>query len=311
LKRIRVIIFVFSLCFGLAACTISETNASSNEDVASSSESFHNVEVLIESTPFVTASPSPTITRSPTTLPPSPTPILCSSENGTIEENEMDSKWLSQPLEYRVYTPPCYDKNIEKKYPVLYLFHGYGYNDDQWLRLGVQEIADRLISIGDISPFIMVMPHDKDHNNLPPENQFGEAFLYNLVQMIDSNYRTLASRQFRAIGGLSRGGNWAIHLGLDNWQFFGTIGGHSAPLFVSDGPLKVKEWLDKIPPEEYPRIFLDVGENDKWIENILRFEEILDEYNVPHELYVFPGGHSEYYWNSHTEHYLRWYAQGW
>jgi enterochelin esterase-like enzyme len=295
----------------LAACAKGESNASSNKEVALAKESSQNPEALPNATPDIAPTPSPTIISSPTPLSPSPTPILCFSEKGFIEEKKLETSWLPSPLEYLVYTPPCYDNNIDGRYPVLYLFHGYGYNDDQWYRLGAQEIADKLINAGDIAPFIMVMPHDNDHNNLPPENQFGEAVLFDMVQAIDSNYRTLTSRQYRAIGGLSRGGNWAIHLGLNKWDYFGTIGAHSAPLFVSDGPLKVQEWLNEIPPEEYPRIFLDVGENDKWIDYIFRFEKLLDDHNIPHELFVFPGGHTEDYWGSHTEQYIRWYAQEW
>jgi enterochelin esterase family protein len=177
--------------------------------------------------------------------------------------------------------------------------------------LGAHQIADRLIISGEIPPFIIVMPHDRDHNDQPPENQFGEAFLFDLVGAVDSEYRTLPSRKGRAIGGLSRGGNWAIHIGLSHWESFGAIGAHSAPLFVSDGPSKVRGWLDEIPPEDYPRIFLDIGEKDKWLDHIIRFEGLLDEYNIPHELFIFPGGHTEDYWMSHTELYIRWYAQAW
>lgn len=263
------------------------------------------------STPLTTFTPSPTATGTPTQLPPSPTVIGCQPESGNLEEKRLETPWLSKPLEYRVYTPPCYEGSPENRYPVLYLIHGYGYNDDQWLRLGVPEIADKLINSGELPPFIIVLPHDRDHNNQPPENQFGEALIYDLVEAIDSSYRTLPSRQNRAIGGLSRGGNWAIHIGLDHWNVFGVIGAHSAPLFVSDGPSKVRDWLKEIPPDEYPRIFLDIGDKDKWLDHIIRFEELLDEYNISHELFIFPGGHTEDYWKAHTELYIRWYVKGW
>jgi enterochelin esterase-like enzyme len=228
-----------------------------------------------------------------------------------VETKQLETIWLEQNLEYRVYIPPCYNIHREQGYPVLYLIHGYGYNDDQWDRLGVDEISDELIRNGETPPFIIVMPHDRGHNVQPPENQFGEAFINDLVTAVDNEFHTISARHYRAIGGLSRGGNWAIHIGLTHWATFGAIGGHSAPLFVSDGPPQLREWLDIIPPDRYPRIFMDVGEKDKWLNHIIRFEEMLDEYNIPHELYIFPGGHSEGYWSSHTEQYLRWYARGW
>ena len=114
-----------------------------------------------------------------------------------------------------------------------------------------------------------------------------------------------------AIGGLSRGGTWAIHLGLENWDSFGAIGAHSAPLFVTDGPRVVERWLSTIPPDGQPRLYLDTGLNDQWSEYVLRFSDTLYQYNFPHELYVFPGGHIEDYWRLHVEQYLRWYAREW
>jgi enterochelin esterase-like enzyme len=177
--------------------------------------------------------------------------------------------------------------------------------------LGTDEIADRLISSGEVSPFIIVMPLEPEQNVQPPENQFAEALIYDLVQAVDAQYRTRPSSQYRAIGGLSRGGNWAIRIGLTNWAFFGSIGSHSGSLFVSDGPDQIRAWLDKIPPEAQPQIYLDIGEKDKWLQRILLFEEILDDYNIPHELHIYPGGHTEEYWESHLEQYIRWYACRW
>ncbi|MCJ7700438.1 MAG: esterase family protein [Anaerolineales bacterium] len=227
-----------------------------------------------------------------------------------MEDKQLETGWLPTPLEYRVYTPPCYPDRPDQHYPVLFLIHGYGFNQDQWDRLGADEIADRIISAGEISPFIIVMPYDRNHNSQPPKNQFGQALL-ELVDMMDASYRTIPIRQYRAIGGLSRGGNWAIQLGLTYWTTFGVIGGHSSPLFVSYGPSNIEEWLGQIPPDQYPRVYLDIGRNDKLIDPIIHFEERLDDYNIPHELYIFSGGHNEDYWASHIEQYIRWYAKEW
>jgi len=262
-------------------------------------------------TPGSTPSPHPTIISSPTQLSPSSTPNTCQSETGRIDKRQLKVSLLPTPLIYRVYLPPCYDSNLDQRYPVIYLIHGYGYNDDQWERLGVGEISDRLINGGEMPPLLIVMPHDSDHNVQPPTNQFGNSVIFELVEEIDTSFRTLPTRQFRAVGGLSRGGNWALHIGLTNWDYFSAIGAHSSPLFVTEGPPAVRAWLKEIPSKAYPRIFIDVGNHDKWLDNIIRFEEILDEFNVPHELYIFPGGHTEDYWGSHTEQYLRWYTKDW
>jgi S-formylglutathione hydrolase FrmB len=95
------------------------------------------------------------------------------------------------------------------------------------------------------------------------------------------------------------------------WGFFGEIGAHSTPTFVTDGPPVVRGWLAEIPPEELPRIFMDAGEDDIWLRYTLQFEDVLNQEDIPHEWYLFPGQHNEDYWSSHIEQYLRWYAQDW
>jgi enterochelin esterase-like enzyme len=135
--------------------------------------------------------------------------------------------------------------------------------------------------------------------------------IYDLIPRIDTDYRTIPDRQYRAIGGISRGGNWAIHLGLSYWGFFGSIGAHSTPTFVTDGPKVIRAWLAEIPFDELPRLFLDAGENDTWLAYTLKFEQVLDEEGIPHEWYLFPGYHEEEYWAAHLEQYIRWYAATW
>lgn len=223
----------------------------------------------------------------------------------------MDSDLLSSPLEYQVYTPPCYHDQADQRFPVLYLLHGYGYTYDQWVRLGAIEITDRLIRGGEIPPLIIVMPLESNQRGQPPKNPFGEALVNELVDMIDADFRTIPHRQFRAIGGLSRGGNWAFHLGLTHWQLFGIIGGHSSPLFILDTPAKIEAWLDEIPPDQLPIFFIDTGEDDKWFDTILHFASILDKRHIPHVIHIFLGTHVEEYWATHIEQYIRWYAANW
>lgn len=310
MKNSKTIAIGFLISLLLGACSWGGSNPLERDNFPSGgitvSTSFP--EVLTSSS---TPSPQPEIIDLPTKLSPSSTPETCQSESGRIEKRQFRTNLLPAPLNYRVYLPPCYDFNLDQRYPVLYLIHGYGYNDDQWERLGVGEISDKLISDGEMSPTLIVMPHDSDHNVQPPTNQFGNSVIFDLVDEIDTSFRTLPARKFRAIGGLSRGGNWALHIGLRNWDTFSIIGGHSSPLFVTDGPPAVRTWLMEIPSDVFPRIFVDVGDHDKWLDHIIRFEEILDEFNVPHELYIFPGGHTEDYWGSHTEQYLRWYTMDW
>jgi len=261
-------------------------------------------------TATVTLTPSPSDTSSPT-ISSTPTRLACWSQGGQIVLGKLETSLLSQPLEYRVYLPPCYARLPGRRYPVLYLIHGQSYTDDQWDRLGADETADRLIAAGEIAPFIIVMPRDRAWTQADVD-PFGQAFLEVLLPYIDETFPTLAQRQYRAVGGLSRGASWAIHFGLGHWELFGTIGLHSPPVFWSDVP-DVKKWLDTIPFDSMPRIFMDMGKDDRpeIKESALWFESQLTQRSIPHEWHQFEGYHEEAYWQAHVEQYLRWYAADW
>ena len=237
--------------------------------------------------------------------------MTCWNEGGRIENQQLNTDLLPDPLIFRIYIPPCYDQQPEREYPVLYLLHGQTYNEDQWDRLGVDETADQLITSGEIPPFIIVMPQEQDDHTPPPENPFGVAIVSDLIPYINQSLRTLAGRTYQAIGGLSRGGNWAVHLGLTHWELFGAFGGHSTPSFVTDGPTRIREYLQTIPDEKIPRIYMDAGEDDGWVSYTYKLEAVFTEENIPHEWYLFQGTHDEEYWTNHIEDFLRWYTQRW
>jgi enterochelin esterase-like enzyme len=236
---------------------------------------------------------------------------ICTEKAGTIKIESLRSPHLTLPMEYRVYLPPCYEQQPTKRFPVLYLFHGSNYNDDQWDRLGVDETANRLIAQGEISPLIIVMPRDRNWAD-PTEDLFGRVVIEELIPLIDHNFRTLTERKYRAVGGLSRGAGWAVHLGLSHWELFGALGGHSLPVFWSD-TTKIRGWLAEIPRPSLPRIYLDIGDKDRppIMASAVWFEELLTQYGIPHEWYLFPGYHEEAYWQKHLPQYLRWYNAGW
>lgn len=263
--------------------------------------------LLLEVSPVSTRPASPSST-SPAALP---TPPACSQKGGRIETGQLATDLLPAPLDYRVYLPPCYDQHTDRSYPVLYLVHGQSYTDDQWERLGVRTAADRLISMGEASPFLIVMPRDRSWQE-PTQDLFGQAVVDDLIPWMDANYRTLAERESRSLGGLSRGGAWALHMGLRYWERFGSFGMHSGFAFHSDVPY-IKIWLDGIPADQYPRIYIDIGDNDRpeIEESAVWFEGLLIDRGIPHEWHLFSGYHEEVYWQAHVEGYLRWYTEVW
>lgn len=273
----------------------------------SSPEVFSSPEVLPTSTATQPSSPPLSVA-----LTPSPSPTLlshCADEDGTTETLSLTTERLYFPLRFLVYLPPCYDPQGEQTYPTLYLFHGLFYDESQWVRIGVLDIASRLIANDEIPPFLIILPYDPSGKE-PDQYAFAEAITEEMVPYVDTHYRTCAQASCRAVGGLSRGGGWAIHLAFTRPDLFSAAGAHSPALFWSDTP-HYDDWLVKIPPENLPRLWLDSGMEDPLTPSIQQFEAFLNRSKVPHEWYLFQGGHEEAYWNAHVEQYLRWYAAPW
>jgi enterochelin esterase-like enzyme len=287
--RSRTLLLFLLLLTGLWACSSSSTPTATPTAIPA------------------TQTPSPTATLMPPTETMTATPLACLSQPGRIEQGSLET--TKPPQEFIIYLPPCYDERPEQRYPVLYLLHGQTYTDDQWVRLGAVQVADRLFLSGEAQPFIIVFPDDR-YWNLQSGPGFGKRLVEALIPHIDEQYRTIADRDHRAIGGLSRGAGWAFHLGLQRWDLFGVLGLHSLAVFSDDRPF-IADLLEPIPPEYWPRIFLDMGDNDQELGFNMQFEGLLTKMGIPHEWHLYPGAHDEPYWSAHVEEYLRWYAQCW
>jgi len=235
------------------------------------------------------------------------TPLGCLNQPGRVEQGVVET--TKPPQEFLIYLPPCYDEKPDLRYPVLYLLHGQTYTDDQWVRLGAVEVMDKLFLEKEVSPFIIVFPDDR-YWNVQAGPGFGERLVNYLIPYVDQNYRTHANRNYRAIGGMSRGAGWALRLGLQRWNLFGTLGLHSLAAFGDDRPY-LAYWLDEIPSESWPNIFIDTGESDSELGFNSLFEDMLTQFGIPHEWHLYPGAHDEAYWQAHVEEYLRWYAEVW
>lgn len=268
---------------------------------------------LSEETPLSTTRPTHTPSPAPQIgYPDKSTQPACLAAGGEVHEFRLASDQLSEPMPLRVYTPPCYHEETGLSYPVLYLIHGQTYAADQWDRLGADEAASRLIAAGEVAPFLIVMPQDSRHFAPPADNAFEGVFLADLIPWVEANYRVTPGREFRAVGGLSRGASWAIHLALNHPELFGALGGHSPPVFAEEA-WKLRGLLDALAMGNPPRIWLDIGERDQQriLQSAQWFEDLLNERSIPHQWNLFTGDHSEAYWSSHVELYLRWYAAEW
>lgn len=235
------------------------------------------------------------------------------AESGVLEDIAVPTAYLdAREIVAQVYLPPCYDAHAEPGYPLLVLIHGQGYTPRQWLDMGLPQRLDAWIRQSRTPPFVVLMPYDPPPAMRPPHSGFDEALMEDLLPWVEAHYAVRPERAYRAVGGISRGAAWAIHLGLRHWEQFGSIGGHSPPVFWSDG-LHVAEWLKAIPSDQWPRLYLDIGDGDRQdiLRSALEFEDLLTDLGVPHEWHFNVGRHEPSYWQAHLDAYLRWYTSAW
>ena len=288
---------LLSLLFGLWACSPSNQSGPTP--------------ILVPPTATRTRVP-PTPTRPPSPTPTS-TPLACLRQPGELQNGEVPTE--VRPTAFIIYLPPCYEQFPDQRYPVLYLLNGQPFSSDpyppgeQWIRIGAPEAADDLIHSGQSVPFIIVFPEDR-YWNLNLGERFGQYMLNDVIPYIDGHYRTFADRDHRALGGLSRGGGWAFQLGTTRPDLFSSLGLHSPALFGNDRAA-LERRARALPPELWPRLYLDVGDRDpEWAFNA-HVEEVFTEYGLSHEWHLNTGAHDEAYWSEHVEEYIQWYAEGW
>ena len=232
------------------------------------------------------------------------------------------SKVTVVPIVVHVYLPPCYDPE-HHLYPTLYLIHGTAYEQGGWLQNGVPQVADIQMSLGVLPPFIIVMPGadmrageaSKYSWTNTGRGSYDDFLVNELVPFIDANYSTWASREGRAIGGISRGGYWAIEIGFAHPDLFSVVGGHSPSVFsklVGIPPnFSMLNYAPSTDALRTLRIWLDAGDQDwaRW--DMKKLTDDLDAAGVPYTVDIGSGGHEDGYWTSRVPEYLAFYAADW
>lgn len=241
--------------------------------------------------------------------------------HGNVSKVWYDSPTLKTQRRMTVYTPAGYDKG--GRYPVLYLLHGAGGDEDAWPTLGrAAQILDNLIAQGKVKPMIVVMPNGNancaaapgewdrgmykpsfmGHNDSKPVASTEESFK-DIVSYIDKNYRTLANKKNRAICGLSMGGGHSYGISKLYPDMFNYVGLFSAAVSMNkrgfDG-LGDKD--QKIAPEvaqqlkvmfaKKPALYwIAIGSTDFLYKNNKDYREYLDEMGYKYEYVETDGGH--------------------
>jgi len=226
---------------------------------------------------------------------------------GKLDSIQYESKTVGNARKALVYTPPGYSK--KKKYPVLYLLHGIGGDEKEWLKGGnPQLILDNLLAEKKIEPMIVVMPNgramkdDRATGNIMAPDKvaafatFEKDLLTDLIPFIEKKYATLTDRENRAIAGLSMGGGQSLNFGLGNLDKFAWVGGFSS----APNTKKPEELMPN--PEDAKKklklLFLSCGDEDRLITFSKRTHDYLFENNVPHVFYIEPGVHDFKVWKN-------------
>lgn len=291
--------------FPKASATPSRTSATRGETSATSTSN-----ATLTSTP----TQIPTETPIPSLVPFTPTPV-CAETHGRIERGIFFSAVIGRDQPYRVYLPPCYDFG-EGRYPVLYMLHGYPFDDAHWDEIGIDEAADSGIADGLLQPFIIAMPAADNEgtytNTSGGPRSFEGVLMDEFIPFIEATYRALAEPKARAIGGMSRGGVWSLEIAFRHPDRFSAVGGHSAALNVNNAPTLYDPFhLAADPAIRSLRIFLDTGQGDWVLPGMEDLHGALVASSVAHDYRVFEGFHDDSYWSAHVAEYLTFYASDW
>lgn len=229
-------------------------------------------------------------------------------KHGKIDSISYTSTTVGTVRKALVYTPPGY--SASKKYPVLYLLHGIGGDEKEWLNDGGHPdiIMDNLYALGKAEPMIIVLPNgraakddSRKGNTMSGEKVAGFAtfekdLLVDLIPYIESKYSVLTDREHRAVAGLSMGGGQSLNFGLGHLDKFAYVGG-----FSSAPNTKPAEQLFPDPEaakKQLKLLWISCGAQDGLITYSKRTHEYAESKGIPHIYYIEPGVHDFKVWRN-------------
>jgi enterochelin esterase-like enzyme len=232
---------------------------------------------------------------------------------GRLETIEYDSGAVGMKRKARVYTPPGMREDAE--YPVLYLLHGIGGDENEWARHGAPDtILDNLHADGHVVPMIVVLPNgrasrdvtarDPIPRQVPAFALFERELIDDLIPFVEKTFPVKADRECRAIAGLSMGGGQALNFGLGNLPLFAWVGAFSpAP------NTKQPEDLVADPAAAAGALrllYVSCGDRDGLFPVSEGLHGVFGDRRVPHDYRVIPGGgHDFEVWKSDLYHFAR------
>jgi enterochelin esterase-like enzyme len=212
-----------------------------------------------------------------------------------------------------IYLPPDYDKNSSARYPVLYLNHGGGDDDSKWSSTDAKNggnaanILDNLIASGKAKPMIVVMPSTKGIASFTPsapgkDDACTQEYLKDIIPAVDKAYRTKASRENRALAGLSMGGFVVMHTGLPHLDTFSELYVYSSGHITEDALKQFEENFaetfkdPKFNDQFRVPFYMSQGETDIALKNGQKVMAIINKYGIRNFWVLSDGGHEWANW---------------
>jgi S-formylglutathione hydrolase FrmB len=245
----------------------------------------------------------------------------------------LQSKILERVVPYCVLLPPSYDDEKTRRYPVLYLLHGLGDNDQMLIHSGGMNLVQDLWEQKQLGEFLIVTP-DADAsfyiNSRDGHRRYEDFFVDEFLPGVERKYRASAGRNSRGIAGISMGGYGALHIAFRHPQLFGIVGAHSAALIEKlpninaqnsqqisrlrvlgsafGSPFDPAFWnlndpvtIARTANLSGLKIYFDCGSEDDYgfETGAAALDKLLTSRHLSHEFHLYPGGHS---WSYFAEH---------
>lgn len=261
-------------------------------------------------------------------------PFSIFAQQGILKESlEMKSQILGKTVKYNVYFPADYETS-QRRYPVLYLLHGYTDNETAWIQFGeANRIADRLSKSEDIADMLIVMPDAGVSwyiNSADGKTMYDDFFVKEFIPSIDAMYRTRAEKAYRGVAGLSMGGGGTLLFALKHPELFAAAAPLSAAIWTKQDILNMPDarWnglygkdekgearlqsshylansiLDlvknadtkKLEALRTIRYYIDCGDDDFLIKGNMELHAAMIDAKIPHEFRIRDGVHNWSYW---------------
>lgn len=257
------------------------------------------------------------------------------AQSGLIKESlKVKSTILGKDVEYSLYLPPDYD-NTNRRYPVLYLLHGYSDDETGWTQFGeVKAIADKQIRENQMTEMIIAMPDGGVSwyiNSADGKVKYEDFFITEFIPFIDATYRTRTEKRYRGIAGLSMGGHGTLIMAMKHPELFATAAPLSAGIFTKEELINMPEenWNNVFGPpygknkgadrvndhlnknwvlalvetgnaEELLKVkyYIDCGDKDFLIKGNMALHALMIDKKIPHEFRVREGVHNWDYWRT-------------